>query len=184
MNYRESTNLIEGVQQGVVIGQQSRVDELNDRIHSRHFPDRELAPNFSMRPTPTKYVRFPIANIRTPGNEPIRSYIPHSTADNFNPGTSNAPVGTYLANVDVETQLRYQPYSVKYNTHHDIYVPSSSSDLYNTQVYGRREEDTHPLLFKQETYKTTIPDILRNGSGIGADRFFNHTRTQLRNMSM
>lgn len=182
MNYRESTNLIEGVHSGVLIGQHARVDELNNRIHSRHFPDHELAPNFSMRPTPTKYSRFPIANLRAVGNEPIKSYMAHSTTDNFNPATRNAPVGTYLANVDMETQLRYQPYSVRHTSHHDLFVPSSSSDLYNTQVYGRLEEDTHPLLFKTEKYSTKIPDILRDGSKIGADRFSNHTRTQLRNM--
>ena len=184
MDYRQSSNLIEGVHQGILVGQQSRMDDLNTRIQSRDFPDQELAPNFSMRPTPTKYSRFPIINMRAQCNETIKTYTPHSTTDNFNPGTRNAPVGTYLANIDTETQLRYQPFSVRHTTRHDLYVPSSASDLYNTQVHGRQEENTHPLLFKKDTFVTKVPSILANGTLIGADRFSNHTRTQLRNMSM
>lgn len=181
MDFRQSNQLIQGAHSGVYIGQQARVDEINDRIHARHFPDRALAPNFSMQSTPTKYFRFPIVNLRAEASEPIRTYEPHSTANNFNPGTRNGPVGTYLANIDVETQLRRQPYAVHHGSVHDLYVPSSSSDLYHTAVYGRREENTHPLLFKQETFYTKMPDILTNGSNIGRDLFHNNTRTQLRN---
>ena len=47
-----------GVPDGLLIGQQSRVDEINERIGSRQFSDQPLAPNFDPRPVMTKYMIF------------------------------------------------------------------------------------------------------------------------------
>ena len=58
--------LINGAAQGVQYGQNERVDELNDRMAQRHFPDMSLEPNYDCRPVPTKYSHFPIVNRRTP----------------------------------------------------------------------------------------------------------------------
>ena len=76
-----------GVPQGVYYGQNERVDELNDRLQSRQFPDRPLAPNFSSRPIMTKYSRFPVMDRRAPAETPIQSVEPHSTQSNFSSPT-------------------------------------------------------------------------------------------------
>jgi hypothetical protein len=61
-----------------------------------------------------------------------------------------------------------------------VYVPCSSSDLYGFSAVGRQETQTHPSLFDQPTFDST-PNANIN-SAIGSDRFFNHTRTQLRGL--
>lgn len=180
MNTNETENELFGVHKGLISGQFDRVDELNDRMSSRSFPERELQPNFSPRPVPTKYSLFPVIERRTPATEPIREMSRHSVANNFNPATRNGPVSTYLANVDTETILRNQTVAIQHGADQGVYVPTSNSDLYNTQAFGRFEDQTHPLLFERQQY-TTTPTMT---NGIGQDRMHNHTRTQLRNMDV
>jgi hypothetical protein len=90
-----------GVVEGVYYGQNERVDEINSRYQERQFADSPLAPNFSPRPVPTKYAVFPMVNHRTPAKDSIRSYPEYSPADNFNPGTANAPPSGYYSHIDV-----------------------------------------------------------------------------------
>jgi hypothetical protein len=49
-----------GVCKGIYYGQNERVDELNTRIQSRHFPDVDLPPNFDPRPVSTRFCLFPV----------------------------------------------------------------------------------------------------------------------------
>jgi len=181
INDEQTTGLF-GVHHGLISGQFDRVEELNDRFASRHFPDRELIPNFSPRPVPTKYSLFPVIERRTPATETIREMPRHSVYSNFNPSTRNGPVSTYLANVDTETILRNQTTSLQKGADQSVYVPSSNSDLYNTQAVGRFEDQTHPLLFERQQYNTTQSKTTQE-YGIGQDRLYNHTRTQLRNIN-
>jgi hypothetical protein len=183
MNIHETTNEIYGVQKGIISGQFDRVDELNDRMSSRHFPTQELQPNFSPRSVPTKYSLFPVIERRKPVSEPIQQMHRHSVSENFNPATRNGPVATYLANVDTETILRNQTTTLQHGAEQRVYVPSSQSDLYNTRAVGRVEEQTHPLLFERQQYATKSSN-LDEKYGIGKDQLYNHTRTQLRNMDM
>lgn len=176
MNTHETEQKLFGVHEGLITGQFDRVDELNDRVSSRHFPDRELQANFSPRPVPTKYSLFPVIERRTPVSEPIREMSRHSVGNNFSPATHNGPVSTYLANVDTETILRNQTVALQRGAEQGRYVPASTSDLYNVQAVGRAEQQTHPLLFDRQQYSTT-PGMME---GIGQDRMYNHTRTQLR----
>ena len=46
MNLQEYNQPMYGVQEGILYGQNERVDELNERIMSRNTPDMTLAPNF------------------------------------------------------------------------------------------------------------------------------------------
>jgi hypothetical protein len=176
MNTNETEQKLFGVHEGLIAGQFDRVEELNDRYASRHFPDRELQPNFSPRPVPTKYALFPVIERRTPATEPVREMSRHSVANNFNPATRNGPVSSYLANVDTETILRNQTVAIQRGAEQGVYVPASNSDLYNVHAVGRAETQTHPLLFDRQQY-TTTPVMT---PGIGLDRMYNHTRTQLR----
>ena len=173
-----NSNKIYGLHEGVSYGQHERVDELNTRIKSRQFPDSPLEPNFDPRAIPTKYSLFPIINRRAPLHEPVIPYITYNSAINFNPGNSRAPTSGH--SIDVETVLRNQTFGLQRRADQHVYIPSSTSELYNVQVVSRPGEQTHPLLFDRQIFSPTIHPNNMNVD-IGKDRFFNHTRTQLRN---
>ena len=182
MSQINNTDKMYGLPEHLFYGQNARVDELNDRIKSRQFPDSPLEPNFSPRSVPTKYALFPMVNRRAPLHEPVIPYLSHNLV-NFNPGTQNAPPSGYINNVDTETVLRNQTIALQRGADQSAYIPSSNSDLYNVIVppsSNRNDEQTHPLLFERQMFDQTINSNVA-GSNIGRDRFFNHTRTQLRN---
>lgn len=173
-----NNNKIYGIPEGVSYGQNERVDELNTRIKSRQFPDSPLEPNFDPRSIPTKYSLFPIINRRAPFNEPVIPYIPYKQSVNFNPGNSRAPTSGY--NIDTETVLRNQTFALQRGADQSVYIPSSNSELYKVEVISGQGEQTHPLLFERQMFHSAVHPNNMNAN-IGRDRFFNHTRTQLRN---
>lgn len=180
MNIQDTTESLYGVHHGLIAGQFDRVDELNARMSDRHFPTRELQPNFSPRPVPTKYSLFPVIERRAPANESIREIPKHSVYNNFSPATHLGPATTYLANIDTETILRNQTTALQRGADQSVYVPSSTSSLYKTIAVGREETQTHPRLFETAEYHTT-PSAL--GERVGNAQLYNHTRTQLRNLN-
>ena len=74
-----------GLPQYLYYGQNERVDELNDRIATRHFSDSPLQPNFDPRSVPTKYAHFPIINRRTLLKEPVIPRIDSTPSPRFGP---------------------------------------------------------------------------------------------------
>lgn len=179
--YAYSDNKLYGVAEGVSYGQHERVDELNERISTRHFPDMHLAPNFNLRPVPTKYSRFPIVERRKPVLEERIDFVQHDVNANFNPGTARAPPSGFLNNIDVETVLRNQVFALQGGHSASTYISSSKSDLYNVSVISGKSEQPFPLLFSQQTFNNNVHP--NNASGnIGNETFFNHTRTQMRNV--
>ncbi len=181
MNISEFSTGVQGSHQGLMLGQDDRVDELNVRLQSRHFSDQPLQPNFDPRPTPTKYARFPLIERRAPVSEPIQRGVPFSVQTNFSPATSKGPVGAYLANIDTETVLQNRHVSIQKGADQGVYVPHSSSDMYGTQVaVGRQESQPHAGLFVGgQSYSTTMPPIV---SQLGRNTFSNFTRFQLRGL--
>jgi len=171
---------IHGLPEYLYYGQNERVDELNERIKSRQFPDSPLEPMLAPRSVPTKYSLFPIINRRKPMNEPFIPYLDYNIKQNFNPGTQNAPPSGYINNIDTETVLRNQNFALQ-KADQSIYVPSSNSDLYKVSVVSKPGQQTHPLLFEQPIFDSKLHPNISN-SNIGRDKLFNHTRTQLRNM--
>lgn len=180
MNIQDMETPLHGVHRGLYAGQFDRVDELNSRVSARHFPDRDLQPNFSPRPVPTKYALFPVMERRALVSVPITEMPKHNLADNFSPANRLGPVSTYLANIDTETILRNQTTALQHGAEQGVYVPSSQSSLYNVSVAGRIETQTHPGLFETPQYNTQ-PSILGQ-YGVGTNQLYNHTRTQLRNI--
>ena len=176
----QSNDKIMGVTEGVYYGQNERVDEINDRMKERFYPDSPLQPNFSPRAVPTKYALFPIINRRTPANVAYVQYPEYNSEINFNPSDSRAPSSGYFNNVDLETILRNQTVSLQHGAEQGVYVPTKDSDLYNVSVISKPSEQPCPLLFERYHFdQTANPNVL--DSMIGRDQFFNHTRTQLRN---
>jgi hypothetical protein len=181
MDLQLNDNKILGVPVGVYYGQNERVDELNDRIGSRYFPDSPLQPNFDPRSVQTKYSRFSIINRRKPMNEPVIPYLDYNHSINFNPGTHRAPPSGFINNIDTEIILRNQSFALQRGGEQGVYIPSSQSDLYNLRVPkgSQNEPQPHPDLFKK-THFNQMPHPNVQDTTIGRDRFFNHTRTQLR----
>jgi hypothetical protein len=114
-------------------------------------------------------------------NEPVIPYLDYNQTVNFNPGTHRAPPSGFLNNIDTETILRNQMFALQRGGEQGVYIPSSQSDLYNLRVPtgSQTDQQPHPDLFKKIILdQTPHPNVQDNI--IGRDRFFNHTRTQLR----
>lgn len=162
-------------------GDFSRTQELNERLYSRNIPDTHLENWFSPKSVSTRFTKMPITyNSNNKKQIPSPETAPkYNIEKTFAAPTSKAPFSGFYTNVDTESSLRNQFYSLQ-KSNQSIYVPSSNSELYNIKVVGRQETQTHPILFnKYIPQKSSIerPNI----KNIGNDRWFNHTRTQLRN---
>ena len=179
MDLHESQK-IEGAAYGLWDGQHGRVEDLNTRIVERQFPDQPMQANFGFRPVPTKYALFPIIERRVKSNVPIPRAPEYNTHTHFSPATSNGPVATYLANIDLETVLQNRHVSLQHGADQGVYVPSSKSDLYGFSAVGRVESlDERAMLFEKHTLYTKGSEIANQ---IGRDTFHNNTRTQLRGL--
>lgn len=183
--YSTSDNLFQGVTQGCLFGQNDRVDELNERIQGRYFPDNTLRPNYDPRPVPTKYNKFHIIDpeYRIRIKEPLHNYYPinnttlgESKTPFFYSGSNNAPI---MRNIDLETNLRNQSNALQHGAYQAEYVPSSKSDLYKVEVPNSSisGEQPFPELFHNYSYTSRPLNI-----NIGNSPLYNHTRTQLRNL--
>jgi len=186
MNIAESNtnNLIQRIPQfaGVLYRQNERLDELNQRLGQRQFADKPLQPNYDPRPVPTKYSHFPIIDRRKAAPPtPLVNYLEYSSKNIFAPIVShNGPVDTYFQNIDFESGLRNQYFALQKGADQAVYVPESSSDLYGFSAVGRQESQTHTDLFlKQQFSQQANANV---NPAIGSDRFFNHTRQQLRGL--
>jgi hypothetical protein len=183
MNYSSSQYpLIHGIPTGIEYGQNERIDELNERISLRNIADTTLEPNLDPRPTPTKYSRFPVIDLRKNTNEHIRR-IPNYTVNKFNPGSSG-PTSGFIANIHTESVLRNQFFSLQKDAGQHAYIPSSTSDLYNVTVEttSRREPQPHPGLFTTMQYSKNENLPFIQNANIGKELLHNHTRTQLRGL--
>lgn len=175
MNLQESEKIM-GIPEGIYYGQFDRVNELNNRLGSRQFPDVALQPNFDPRPLSTKYAFTPSY---TKPSVRIQRNVDHVVELNFNPGTARAPPQGFLNNIDKETILRNQTFALQHGADQGVYVPSSNSDLYKTTIVSTPgEPQPFPSLFSKSQFAVTENPV--EGTNIGKNVFFNHTRTQLR----
>ena len=158
--------------------QQYRNEALNDRIYSRNIPSGNLEATFSPVPVSTKYSMMPIFDQYKQATVPIVTRGFYNVGRTFNPGNAEGPWSGFASNVDVETVLRNQTFGLQY-CEQSVYVPSSNSDLYQVEVIGRQEIQTHPALFQQEQFQPFNPNTLN----LGTDIFNNATRQQLKDLS-
>ena len=114
-----------GVVQGCVVANDNRVQALNVRISKRNEGSPPFV--FSPRPVATKYV-MPLVDER-PASVPIR-----------------ASSAGYMGVVDVESELKNINFALQDNPVL-AYVPSSASDLYETEVPSTPYRQPHPFLF-------------------------------------
>jgi hypothetical protein len=178
MNLQDN-NKINGIPDGVSYGQFDREEDLNKRINGRQFPDSPLEPNFDLRPLSTKYTKFSVLD-KEVKKQNKNEFSNHRLSGNFNPGTSRAPVSGYFSNIDLESSMRNQLFALQHGIPQNTYIPTSESELYKVHVVSN---DTTPqphanLFHKSDFDKSLHPNL--HMTNIGSDKFFNHTRTQLR----
>ena len=165
-----------GVVDGVYFCNIAQDDVLNQRLMQRNVPSVPLQPQFSMRGVSTKYSLMPIVDPRPAAQlVPPPSYPTYNPETMFNPGDTMSPWSGFAANVDVYSKLRNQGQALQ-RAGQSVYVPSSSSDMYESVIPVTQNVQTHGLLFKQDKL-ATAPTRL---SGLSTKHFANHTRQDLK----
>jgi hypothetical protein len=178
--YTMDEEQIHGLPQYLYVGQFGRTDELNQRILDRTVSDKPLAPNFSQRPTMSKYALYPMFERSSSSSVPIEENYNHSLEKNFSPPVAAVgPVSGFINNVDQESELRNQYHALQKGAGQDVYIPSSNSDLYKVSVVSRPSEQPYPGLFETQQFDQRNHANLAHGN-IGKETFHNNTRTQLR----
>ena len=159
-------------------------EELNHRLFNRNIPSADLAPNFSFRPTSTKYQLCPTNQDLEADNVLMRNYPTFETDKVFYPGTHRAPVMGYLNNVNTESYLRNQFFALQ-ECPQAAWVADSTSELYTYNVDANIKPDNvlnqFPYLFKQYTLGQHNPNPC--GLSMGNKLLYNHTRNQLKDLA-
>jgi len=176
MEYTDTSKLPQS--EGIYYGNNERLESINSSIYDRNKPDTPLRPNFEFRSVPTRYSLQQILDQRQ-SSVPIRQYNEYSPETDFAGVQSKAPISGFK--VEQESVLRNQFFALQ-RADQSVYVPSSTSDLYNVQVpsWSHPEEQIFPNLFIRNSYTTSTNNFINN-SNIGNDKFNNNTRTQMRN---
>lgn len=169
-----------GVIDGFYVCNLDQNNELNQRIFERNIPSQTLEPSFSSRPVSTKYTLLPIIDTNVKSSVPLKNYARYNTSQIFNPGTAQAPWNGFATNINLESSLRNQFFALQ-KANQAYYVPSSSSDLYNSNLLTNKDSESHKSLFKKEEFNSFNPNP--NIQIVGTSIFNNNTRCQVKNLS-
>jgi hypothetical protein len=128
----------------------------------------------------TKYSYFPIVDPRKEIKTPMQQMPTYNVDKVFNPGNTVSPWSGFASNINLESELRNQVYALQ-KCSQSVYVPNSSSDLYDYKFKTASQHNPHELLFQNESFSqfNPNPDAKIVGSGI----FMNNTRVQVRDMT-
>ena len=155
-------------------------NQTNNRIYDRNIPSQMLQPYIDVRPVMTKYSYFPIVDPRKSINVPLQQMATFNVDNVFNPGNSKSPWSGFASNINKESELRNQIYALQ-KCSQSVYVPSSSSDLYNYKFQTPTQPNPHELLFRDESFNDFNPNPAPELCGTGI--FFNSTRCQVKDMT-
>ena len=158
----------------------SRVQsQTNHRIYDRNIPSQPLQAYLNVRPVMTKYSILPIVDPRAAIKVPMIQVPTYSTEQIFNPGNTVSSWSGYASNVNIESQLRNQIYSIN-KCNDDVYVPSSKSDLYQLSFKTNSNvKQEFEGLFHDEKFNQFNP----NPKNLSQKPFNNNTRVDIRNTS-
>jgi len=160
--------------------------DTNSRISDRNVPSHPMRPYLDVRPAPTKYSHFPVVDPRAQPDVPLLNYATHDVHLNFAPGTGKSPWSGFVNNINEESELRNQIYALQ-RCSQCLYVPSSTSDLYNYEVRSNISND-HAMGLARRSVLFAPPqqfnsfDPNPNSNIIGISLFNNSTRAQLKEM--
>ena len=155
-------------------------EQTNKRIYERNIPSEILQPYLDVRPAMTKYTYFPIVEPRKELTVPLQNMPTYNVNKVFNPGNTQSPWSGFASNINKESELRNQVYALQ-KCSQSVYVPNSTSDLYNYKFQTPKQHNPHELLFQNESFAQFNPNPEPKivGSGI----FMNNTRVQVRDMT-
>jgi hypothetical protein len=162
---------IYGVVDKVYYQHNDRVEDLNERLFNRNTSIRPVGALLDVRATPTKYVTMPIVNMRPIAKTQCPHVLPFNIQKQFFPGNTKSPWDGY--NVDTETVLRNQQFALQ-KSEQNIYVPSSTSDLYAKTVPSQIYTGRYQNMFN----KPDLEPKNANPESLGLYFFNNHTREQ------
>jgi hypothetical protein len=152
----------------------------NERIYNRNIPSQLLQPYIDVRPVMTKYSYFPIVDPRKQTNISLQQMPSYNVEKVFNPGNTRSPWNGFASNINKESELRNQIYALQ-KCSQSVYVPNSTSDLYNYKFQTPYTPNPHELLFKDQTFDNFNPNP---APGLcGSSIFFNSTRCQVKDMT-
>ena len=155
-------------------------EETNTRIYDRNIPSHMLQPYLDVRPVMTKYSYFPVVDPRKATSVSLIQIPTYNVHETFNPGNSMAPWSGFASNINVESDLRNQIYALQ-KCSQSVYVPNSSSDLYNYKFKTVTQPNPHQLLFQNESFSSFNPNP--DTKMIGSGMFYNNTRSQVRDLT-
>jgi hypothetical protein len=154
-------------------------NSINERIYDRNIPSHMLQPYLSVRPVMTKYSIMPIVDPRAPIKTHLQQQPIYNTNEVFNPGNAQAPWSGFATNINLESELRNQVFSLQSCTQ-SVYVPSTESDLYKFQFKQKNNvQQPFPSLFQKEHFNSFNP----NPENIGNGLFQNCTRQQIKDLT-
>ena len=152
-----------------------RTNTMNERAYSRLIPSQPLQPYLSVAPVQTKYTILPMVNHRTPAKERVIQQPVYDINSTFNPGTS-APWSGFASEINTESSLRNQVYAIQ-KCSQAVYVPKSSSDLYNLAFsVNASSQQPFPGLFSEYVVPGNANNAV-NTQSKGSNLFNNSTRT-------
>ena len=152
--------------------------ETNDRLYDRNLPSQMLQPYLNIRPVMTKYSLLPIVDPRVASKVPIQQQPTYNTNKVFNPGNTQSPWSGFASNINVESELRNQIYALQ-KCSQAVYVPNSTSDLYQYNTESKHVVQPFSGLFQQEKF----PGFNPNPENMGHLTFNNSTRHQTKELT-
>jgi hypothetical protein len=154
--------------------------ETNKRIYDRNIPSQMLQPYLDVRPVMTKYSYFPIVDPRKEIKTQMEQMPTYNVNKVFNPGNTVSPWSGFASNINLESELRNQVYALQ-KCSQSVYVPNSSSDLYDYKFKTVVQPNPHQLLFQTDSFSSFNPNP--DAKTVGAGIFMNSTRVQVRDMT-
>jgi hypothetical protein len=155
-------------------------EQTNTRIYDRNIPSQMLQPYIDVRPVMTKYSYFPIVDPRKPISVPLVQMPTYNVHQVFNPGNTVSPWSGFASNINTESELRNQIYALQ-KCSQSVYVPNSSSDLYDYKFKTVKQDNPHELLFQNDGFSSFNPNP--DEKTVGSGMFYNNTRCQVRDMT-
>jgi hypothetical protein len=155
-------------------------NETNKRIYDRNIPSQMLQPYLDARPVMTKYSFLPVVDPRKHNSVNLQQMPTYNVHKVFNPGNTKSPYSGFATQVNVESELRNQIYALQ-KCSQSVYVPNSTSDLYNYNFDIKRKSQSHPLLFEDQSFSQFNPNP--NKEMVGNNMFMNSTRCQVRDLT-
>jgi len=155
-------------------------EQSNKRIYDRNIPSQMLQPYLDVRPVMTKYSYLPIVDPRKQTNVKLNQMPTYNVNSTFNPGNTQSPWSGFASNVNTESVLRNQIYALQ-KCSQAVYVPNSTSDLYDYSFRTKTQPNPHDLLFAETSFSSFNPNP--NDKLIGYNMFMNNTRNQVKDLT-